>query len=362
VDLAGASGLDLDRLREWFAARMPEARDVAIEACDRVMFGHSAETLLLTLAWRGLDGEHHREVVLRLRPPPPGLLEPYDLQRQFTILRAIEPTPVPAPHVFWHERTGAVLGREFYVMERLDGTVYEGRLPADLAGAPERIERMSRSLVETLAAIHRVDVAAVGLSSMAGHDHVNRDLAHWTSEMQRVRRDDLPALDRLAGELVEQHPEPCPAVTLVHGDPKPGNFAFVGDAVTAVFDWELATVGDPLTDVAYLECMWTTPGSFTNVPGAMTTDNAVALYEELTGIAVRHRDWYRALQGFKLAVIMLVGSMLFDSGISDDARLAYMGLGVSMFTEAALAELGVDERLETGPVTARPERMEILPR
>jgi len=350
--------IDEIQLRDWFAAQLPDARDVTIEALDRLTFGHSAETLILTLVWHAGDGTHHRDVVLRVRPPPPGLLEPYDLHRQFTILQAIEPTPVAAPRALWYEPTGRVLGREFYVMERLGGTVYEGQLPADLERAPERINRMSRSLVDALAAIHRVDLAAVGLSDDDGHDHLRRELAHWTAEMRRVQRDRLPALERLATELVDRRPEPYPAITLVHGDPKPGNFAFEDDEVSAVFDWELATVGDPLTDVGYLECMWTSPASFTCHPRALTVDELVGHYEQLTGIAVRHRDWYRALAGFKLAVIMLVGAMLFDSGVSNDLRLAHMGLGVHLFTTAALADLGVVEPLGPGPVTARPERLQ----
>ncbi len=345
------------RLRDWFASQLPDARDVTIEGVDRVTFGHSAETLLLTLVWRASTGEERRDVVLRLRPPPPGLLEPYDLHRQFAILRALERTPVPAPRALWYEGTGAVLGREFYVMERLGGAVYEGDLPPELERAPERLARMSRRLVETLAAIHRVDLAAVGLSHLDERDHLTRELHHWTAEIGRVQRDGLPALERLAAELADRRPAPCPTVTLVHGDPKPGNFAFENDEVSAVFDWELATVGDPLTDVGWADCNWTMPASFTSRPGALTADEFVALYEELTGITVCNREWYRAFETFKMAAIMLVAAMLFDTGVTDDLRFAGMGLAVHHFTTEALAALGVDEALESGPVTVRRERI-----
>jgi aminoglycoside phosphotransferase (APT) family kinase protein len=345
-----------ERLRDWLAAQVPGASDLSIQGFDHVTIGHSSETVALTLAWRAADGEHRRDVVLRARPAPPGLLEPYDLHRQFTILQALEATPVRAPRALWYEPTGSVLGREFYVMERLDGTVYEGALPGDLEAAAPRLDRMSRSLVDALAAIHRVDLDAVGLSAEAGRHHLERELAHWTAELQRVQRDRLPALERLAAELADQRPEPSSTITLVHGDPKPGNFAFLDDTVSAIFDWELATVGDPLADVGYLECMWSSPASFTSHPGAITVDEFVTHYERLTGHAVHDREWYRALQGFKLAVIMLVGAMLFDSGATDDLRMANMGLGVHPFTTTALGDLGV-EPLDPGPVSARPERV-----
>ncbi len=147
------------RLTGWLAAQLPGSDHVRIEGLDRVPMGHSAETMLLTLAWRDAGEDRRRDVVLRLRPPPPGLLEPYDLRRQFDILRALESTPVRAPRVYWFEASGDVLGREFYVMERLGGTVYEQGVPEELEAEPGRLARMSRSLVESIAAIHLVDVS-----------------------------------------------------------------------------------------------------------------------------------------------------------------------------------------------------------
>jgi aminoglycoside phosphotransferase (APT) family kinase protein len=347
------------RLTEWFATQLPgRPDDVRVDGLDRVAMGHSAETMVLTLRWREGDGEQRRDLVLRLRPPAPGLLEPYDLGRQFAILRALEPTPVRSPRVYWHDAAGEVLGRELYVMERLDGTVYERGVPPDVAEAPDRVGRMSRSIVEQLAAIHRVDPVETGLGFLGdGHGFLERELEHWGHEMHRVQRGTLPALERLLTELTVRRPPQCPTVTLVHGDPKPGNFAFVGDAVSGVFDWELTSLGDPLADVGWAEVNWTTPNALTQLPGALSPDEFVAQYEELTGIAVVHRAWYRAFQGFKMVVIMLVAAMLFDRGFTDDLRFAYMGLAVAPYTRQALASLGIDDELEPGPVTVREERM-----
>jgi aminoglycoside phosphotransferase (APT) family kinase protein len=347
------------RLTEWFATQLPgRPEQVSVEDLDQVAFGHSAETTVLTLRWRDGDRDRRQGLVVRLRPPVPGLLEPYDLRRQFAILRALEPTAVRSPRVFWHEASGEVLGREFYVMERLEGTVYERTVPADLAASPERLGRMSRSIVEQIAAIHRVDRNRAGLAFLGdGTGFLDGELAHWSSEMHRMQRGPLPALERLLAELIARKPQQGLAVTLVHGDPKPGNFAFVGDEVRAVFDWELTSVGDPLADIGWAEVNWTTPGSFTNRAGALTTDELVQLYEELTGIAVVHREWYRAFQGFKLVVIMLVASMLFDRGSTDDLRFAAMGLAVEPYTRQALAALGIEDEIDSGPVTAREERV-----
>jgi aminoglycoside phosphotransferase (APT) family kinase protein len=345
-------------LTNWFETQLTDADDVRVDGLDRVELGHSAETILLTLAWSVGGDQHRRDVVLRVRPPEPGLLEPYDLEKQFRILRALEPTPVRSPKVFWYEGTGEVLDRPFYVMERVAGTVYERTVPDELAGAPDRLRRMSQSLVENLAAIHLVDVEAAGLEFLGdGSGYLPRELEWWTAEMHRVQRGPLPALERLCRELHATIPEQCPTVTLVHGDAKPGNFAFEHDAVSGVFDWEMTSVGDPLTDLGWTEFNWTTPGSFTARPGSLTPDEMVELYQQLTGITVRHRDWYVALELYKMLVILLVAAMLFDGGASDDLRFAEMGGAIPPYTVAALARLGIDEPLEPGPVMAREERV-----
>ncbi len=346
------------RLTSWLAGQLPDAQHVRIEGLDRLEFGHSAETLLFTICWRAHAAERRQDVVLRLRPPAPGLLEPYNLRRQFEILRALESTPVRSPRALWFEGSGAVLGREFYVMERLAGTVYERSVPHELEADPQRIRRMSESMVEQIAAIHTLDLRATGLDAIAdGRGYLDRELQHLAAEIRRVQRAPLPALERLVKALRDLQPEQCPKITLVHGDPKPGNFAFQGDQVSGVFDWEMATIGDPLADLGWAEITWRMPSSFTTRPASLSTDELAARYQELTGISVRHRQWYRAFQGLKIAVILLVGAMLFDAGFTDDLRMAEMGYGVHPFTRDALRDLGMDEELDSGPVTAREERV-----
>jgi aminoglycoside phosphotransferase (APT) family kinase protein len=238
------------RLAPWVTEMVPGARNVRIDGLDRVEMGHSAETLLLTLSWEDGAGDHCEDVALRIRPPAPGLLEPYDLQRQVDVLRALESTPVRAPRAYWLEPSGHVLGREFYVMERLPGSVYERGVPDELVSDPNRIRRMCESMVEQLAAIHTVDIGATHLEGIGdGRRYLDREIDHWTSEIQRVQRGPLPALERLAEAVREQQPPQSPSVTLVHGDAKPGNFAFEGSEVSAVFDWEMASIGDPLVDI-----------------------------------------------------------------------------------------------------------------
>ncbi|MDG2029152.1 MAG: phosphotransferase family protein [Acidimicrobiales bacterium] len=345
------------RLTDWFAARLPGASDVRLDGKDRLETGHSAEMLMFTLRWN--DGtEQARDVVVRLEPPSPGLLEPYDIPRQFEIIRALEPTEVRVPPALWLDASGEVLGRPFFVMDRVDGDVFEREVPADLADDPARARRMCESLIEQLAAIHMIDLAATGLDRLDdGHTHLDRELARWIGEVNRWQKGTLPGFELLHTTLQETKPDPCPRITLVHGDPKPGNFAFVGSEVSAVFDWEMTTVGDPLADIGWAEVAWMTP-SFTSFPETHSADEFVEYYEQLTGIEVRNREWYRALESFKMAVIMFVGGMLFDGEHTDDLRMADMGAVAPILTHIALGELGVTVMPDSGPATPRQERVD----
>jgi aminoglycoside phosphotransferase (APT) family kinase protein len=346
------------RLTAWFAEHIPDAGDLRVEGIDRIEMGHSAETLLLTVHWKDGDGDRRLDVCIRARPAGPGLLEPYDLRRQFDVLRGLETTAVRAPRVWWIEPSDHILGQEFYVMERLPGLVYERGVPAGLVADPDRIRRMCKGMVEQIAAIHSVDLHATGLEAIAdGRDYLDREIEHWASEIRRVQRGPLPALERLVEVVRQQQPDQGSQLTLVHGDPKPGNFAFEGSEVSAVFDWEMATIGDPMADIGWAELVWPTPGSITSVPGAPSVDDFVAQWEELTGIASHHRAWYRAFQALKMAVILLVGSYLVDAGHSDDVRLLESAYAVDPLTRTGLHELGIDEALERGPLLPRKERI-----
>ncbi len=357
------------RLTGWLRTKLPHTDDVRVEGLDRVDFGHSAEMMALTIVSRHLGQDTRQDVVLRLRPKPPALLEPYDLARQFTILRALANTAVRVPRALWLEDSGDVLGRPFFVMERVGGDVYEMQAPADVSD--ETVVRMCQSMVEQLAAIHSVDLQRTGLAALDdGRDHLDRELNHWAAEMDRVKRGPLPALERLLQALRASKPDPCPRISLVHGDAKPGNFAFGNlekglergslekGNVSAVFDWEMTTVGDPLTDIGWLELLWMQPVGITSHPAALPIDALLAHYETTSGIRLQNRSWYRTLNAYKMAVICLIGAMLVDAGHSDDEKLMLAAYGTSLLTKVGLSELGIDEPLDDGPVLPRAERIQ----
>ncbi len=329
------------RLTAWFARQLPGAGKVRLENIDQVTFGHSAEMLLLTLAWSADGTDERRDVVLRICPPLPWLLEPYDLRRQFDILRGLERTPVRSPRVLWIDEAGEALGRPFYVMERLGGTVYEQRIPDELGQDPARVRRMADRALEQIAAIHATDLPATGLDRLGdGKGYLERELDHWDSEIRRWQSGPVPALERLSAGLRASRPEPTPRVTLVHGDVKGGNFAFTADEVSGVFDWEMAAIGDPMADIGWVEITWRS-----SLPFSMLSDSdlneLLARYEQLTGTAIHDRPWHRAMQAFKMAVIILVGVMLYQRGHTRSRRFAAMSPFGPPIVTTGLRDLGL---------------------
>lgn len=349
---------DAEVLTEWLASCM-NVDELTIAWFDGIPTGHSAETVKLELTWKERGAQRRREVVLRIRPEPPGLLEPYDLRKQYDLLTALEPTPVRSPAVLGYESTGEILGREFFVMECAPGVVHEVEIPDELRDDPARVRRMSEEFVDELARIHTVDVGNLGFLGDGG-TFWDREFAYWEAEMRRVQRGPLPVLEHLLAELEARRPAASSEITIVHGDPKPGNFAFSGATLSASFDWELATLGDPMADIGYAQVTCRLPGMFTTLPASLTTDEMATRWSERTGIDTHDLAWHRAFQGWKIAIILLLGSMLFDAGHSDDPRFAFMGYGVPMFTGPALAELEIETELDQGAVLARPERLATL--
>jgi aminoglycoside phosphotransferase (APT) family kinase protein len=174
-----------DRLTAWIGEQLDGADEVRLHGWDRMELGHSAEMLSFTIRWQVGGAAQAQDVVLKLRPPSPGLLEPYDLARQFTILRALEPTDVRTPRALWLEPSGDVLGREFYVMERMPGEAYERVVPPELDADPERIPRMCDGLIDQLVAVHSVDLKATGLDQLGDPaTYADRELGRWAGDLR----------------------------------------------------------------------------------------------------------------------------------------------------------------------------------
>ena len=301
--------------------------------------GHSNVTYLIT---RGEE-----RFVLRRPPRPPVPPSANDVLRESRILRGLQGTDVPTPDVLAVCDDEAVIGAPFYVMPFLEGHVVATEIPADLDN-PEERRRMAFELVDTLARIHAVDWKQAGLDTLAKHTgylerQVNRFLGLW--EYSKTR--ELPVVQEV-GEWLQEHLPDTPETTIVHGDYRLGNTMFATEApakLIAVFDWEMATLGDPLADLGYMTATWSRPeGGFgttfdvstvTHAEGFPEREELVERYAQASGRSLADLKWYQALAIWKATVFMEGNYKRAMLGNSDDPYLKAFGDAIPQLGDAA---------------------------
>lgn len=280
-----------------------------------------------------------------LRRPPPGPLPPgaHDMAREHRILSRLPNAFPPAPRSLFLCEDPSVLGAPFQLLEYRPGRVVRETLPEDLAGAGAAL---SETMLGTLAALHAVDPASVGLDGLGRPEgFLARAASGWRRRGAAVAEgDELAALDRL-GAWLEAHAVPDAAPVLLHNDFKLDNM-ILDEALrpVAVVDWDQGTRGDPLFDLATLLSYWTEAGDPpemqalrqmpTAAPGFLTRAEAVARYAALTGRDVSGFRFHRVLGLMKLGVVFLQLGALWRTGAATDARyagFAAVGAGVLRF-------------------------------
>jgi aminoglycoside phosphotransferase (APT) family kinase protein len=254
--------------------------------------------------------------VLILRRPPSGPLLPsaHDMGRETRIQRALAATPVPVPEIIMQEQTSQVIGAPFYVMAKVPGHVIRDELPEGYAETEQERRGIAEALIDTLAELHSVDPDRVGLGDFGRPvGFLARQLRRWRSQWEASRTAEVAPVDLLGRELEARLPQ-SPDSTIVHGDFRLDN-CLMDPAdpavVAAVLDWELATVGDPLTDLGLLLFYWREAGerqhllapTVSVLPGFPDRAQLVERYADATGRDVDHIGYYEAFAHFKAAVI-----------------------------------------------------------
>jgi aminoglycoside phosphotransferase (APT) family kinase protein len=285
-----------------------------------------------------------------LRRPPRGPLPPsaHDVLREARLLSALEPTPVRAPKVLAVCADPEVIGAPFYVMEQVSGEVITHAIPPALDNPAQR-GQIADQLIEALVELHAVDWTAIALDGFGKPTgYLERQLRRFGGLWEHNRTRELDEVDQVGAWLAANLPQSPPA-TIVHGDYRLGNTMLAPTAparLVAIFDWEMATIGDPLADVGYMMIHWTQaddgPGlkfnlqSVTSRAGFPTRKELVARYEQLSGRAVGALDWYVALALWKAVVFMEGNYKRAVAGSTDDPYLKSFGEGVVELAQRAL--------------------------
>jgi aminoglycoside phosphotransferase (APT) family kinase protein len=283
------------------------------------------------------------DYVLRRKPFGDLLPSAHAVDREYRLLCALSPLGFPVPEPLALCDDPSVIGSIFYVMELARGRAYpNGALPEF---DPPTRRRMYEQLVETLADLHTIDPEAAGLSDYGKPgNYFERQVKRWTRQYRDSQTDRIPEMERLISFLPETLPEQM-RVSVVHGDYRIDNALFDGDGtLTAVLDWELSTLGDPLADFSYLAMQWMMPAdggaglAGLDLPslGIPSLGDIVALYSARSGVPVEGKlDWYFAYNLFRLAGIVQGIKKRVIDGTASHANAAEMATRVPMLAQAA---------------------------
>ncbi len=325
IDVRADEALDTTRLEPYLRGRLPET-DGALSV-SQFGGGHANLTYLLAFG--------NNEYVLRRPPMGPIAPSAHDMKREHKVQATLYKAFPLAPRSFLFCDDADVIGADFHVSERREGFVIRGEMPDRFAGDPGLNARIGSMLINTLADLHSVDPAAVSLGDL-GHPEgfVERQLAGLNKSCLSAKDQDLPEIDQIIPWLENNLPK-SDNVTLLHNDFKLDNMLVNSDdpaQPSAVLDWDMCTLGDPLMDLGHMLNYWTDSTddvewrSTVTMPtwreGFPTRKDVVARYAERTGFDVSAVNWYFVFGSFKLAVILQQIYIRYLRGQTKDERFA----------------------------------------
>ena len=331
--------LDLGRLEPFLLGRFPGASGPL--TVEQFPSGHSNLTYLVRLGGR--------EMVLRRPPFGSKVKSAHDMGREYRVLSKVHPAYTPAPKVVLYCDDESILGAPFYLMEPIRGIILRREPPAGLPFTAETARRLSEAFMDNLARLHALDYAAIGLGDLGKpQGYLERQVRGWIERYAASRTHDFPEVERISGWLKEHMPATSD-VALIHNDYKYDNIVLdPGDItrIVGVLDWEMTTIGDPLTDLGTALAYWIDPQDPEELQkirwcpstsaGSLTRAQLAERYAKATGRNVSHMDFYLAFARFKVAVIVQQIYYRYHQGLTKDPRFASMPELVKVLLRASL--------------------------
>ena len=278
-----------------------------------------------------------REFVLRRPPVGPVAPTAHDMPREYKLLSVISPHFPLAPTPVLLCEDPSITGAPFYLMERRRGIIVRFKVPREIGNDLDLRRRLSESVVDTLVALHAVDIQSSGIVQIGKPSgFVTRQVRGWAERWQRSRTGELAEMDQVIAWLIARIPTDTDTqATIVHNDFKLDNIMLDADdpaRVVAVLDWEMCTVGDPLVDVGLFLSYWTMKGTtseadpnsslraVTNGPGWLTREELIERYEAKTGRDLSRIVFYETFARFKVAVVIQQIYFRYVQGQTRDER------------------------------------------
>lgn len=341
--------LDWSRLEPWLREQLPACdiprRDLRQPmTVDQFPGGHSNLTYHLRFG----------ATELVLRRPPLGPVPPtaHDMAREFRWLSAVHPHYPKAPRAYVLCDDPSIVGSVFYVMERRHGLVVRHHEPSAIEDRPTTRRAVGLALVDALAELHAVDVEAAGLTHLGkAQGFVERQVRGWTERWQRSKTADVAEMESVAAWLTAHLPANPLRPTIVHGDFKLDNLmldAVDPTTIVAVFDWEMAALGDPLVDLGILLAYWVPNApadqhdaltTVTTRPGWPTPRELVERYALKSGRDLSTLRYFEIFALFKIAVVIQQIFYRYVQGQTDDSRFADFDSRVAFLARRAVSLL-----------------------
>ncbi len=303
------------RIADLIRAREPEASTVEVGELTRLSGGNARQAWSFVANWNGGLGPRSKQCVMLCKAGA-GQLEA-DIGREYRILAALQQSDVPSPRVLWLDETGDHLGMPGFVMEQGVG---EASILPLLRPDSTMTRPLTEQLLRVAADLHQVDWKKEGLGFLAEGDPAQapaRELERWRNQFLQNRLEPLPILASVF-EWLRLNIPASSRVSIVHGDLRLGNFLYRGDRIELLLDWEMAHLGDPLEDIAWVyRALWS-PAAF------LPLDEAAAVYGNAIGRSPPPRDllYYRIFSEAKFAVISLTAARNYADGRTENLRMA----------------------------------------
>ncbi len=259
----------------------------------------------------------NRDLILRRPPFGKKAISAHDMVREARIMQKLKPVYSVVPAVLAICEDEAVMGCDFYVMERIVGVIPRQNFPPELMLSPQQTRSLCESFLDKLVELHKVDIKAAGLDSLGkGEGYIARQISGWSERLRNALTPDVKDFAEVIAWLEAKKPATEIAITLIHNDYRLDNVVLDArnpEHVIGVLDWEMATLGDPLMELGCVLTYWIQPDDDpvlqsmrrqpTNAAGMMTRDDVVSYYLKKTGYRIESIDFYYIYGIFRLAVI-----------------------------------------------------------
>ena len=328
-----------ERIAEYLRGKMPHVENLTLLKLERLYGGIGRETYELSVRWEEEGKLVTREFILR-RDQPAGVFRDTEvsLENEYNAMKVLYHTEIPVPRTYWFESDPKWFNRNFMIEEKLPGIV-----ALETVTDSNQREKLVDQFIRYLAMLHTLDVGSLGLPKADiptdPRECTAREIAKWERAFMREKLEDDPLMVEALVWLKKTQPKKVQRISLLWGDPGPGNFLFEGDKIIALLDWDMSHIGDPMSDIGWI--CWR--GSYYEEE-LIPAETLFRLYEKYSGLKIDQESlhYFKVFGLFVALTCCITGKNSFCTGRNLQMDHAAIGMGtVQLFRETLIQWLGL---------------------